>query len=166
MQHLLRRPSPTRVAGVAVSALLLLGVSACGDGTVHVDPFESSAANRSACATLIGALPTHVSGKLRRTTSGSPYAAAWGNPAIVLRCGVGRPAGFTRFAACQRINGVDWFAPDSLYVDQSADALLTTIGRSPSVEVLVPARDRPPLATLVDLASVVAGHTREVAPCS
>lgn len=166
MQHRLRRPSPSRVAGVVVSAALLLGVSGCGDGTVHVDTFDAPAADRAACATLIGAVPSHVSGKLRRTTSGSPYAAAWGNPAIVLRCGVGRPAGFTKFAACQRINGVDWFAPDSAYVDQGSDAVLTTIGRSPAVEVRVPARDRPPLATLVDLASVILAHTREVEPCS
>ncbi|MCW2753511.1 MAG: hypothetical protein JWQ32_922 [Marmoricola sp.] len=166
MQHLLRRPSPARAAGVAVSAVLLLGVGACGDGAVHVDGFDSSAADRAACATLIASVPANVGNQRRHTTSGSPYAAAWGDPAIVLRCGVGTPAEFTRFSACQRVNGVDWFAPDRMFTDQSSDVLLTTIGRSPRVEVLVPARYRPPLATMVDLAPTILAHTREMAPCS
>jgi hypothetical protein len=166
VQHLLRRPSPVGVAGVVVSAALLLGVTSCGGGAVHVDPFDSPAADRGACVKLIAAVPARVGNQRRRTTSGSPYAAAWGDPAIVLRCGVGAPAGFTPFSACQRVNGVDWFAPDSMFIDQGSDVLLTTIGRAPRVEVLVPARYRPPLATMVDLAPVITAHTRELAPCS
>lgn len=165
VQHRLRRPLPTRVAGVAVSGVLLLAATSCGDGSVHVNPFDSSTADRSACQALIAALPTRVSDQPTHATSGSPYAAAWGDPAIVLRCGVGTPAEFTKFSACQRVNGVDWFAPESAYSDQRADVVLTTIGRAPRVDVLVPASDRPPVATLVDLATAIKAHTREVAPC-
>ena len=50
--------------------------------------------------------------------------------------------------------------------DQGADVVMTTIGRSPAVEVRVPASYRPSTAAMVDLAKVVKAHTREVSPCS
>jgi len=147
---------------VAVAALL----AGCGDGSVDVDSFKVSASGHQACPALIGSLPSRVAGQPRRHTSGSTYAAAWGKDAIVLRCGVGRPKNYDRFAACQRANGVDWFVPESIIEDQSADVVMTTIGRSPAVEVRVPARYRPATAPMVDLAKVIKAHTREVAPCS
>ena len=102
----------------------------------------------------------------RRKTGGNPLGAAWGDPPIVLRCGVPRPAGQDRFAACQTVNGLDWFAPESASTDQAADVVLTTIGREPRVEVVVPAEQRPPDATMVDLAHAIEQHTRKVGGCS
>ena len=103
----------------------------------------------------MAALPAHVSDQSRRHTSGSPLGAAWGDPAIVLRCGVGAPEGYEPGSPCQRVNGVDWFVPEDQIEDQGSDVLLTTIGRSPAVEVAVPSDYRPPNAVMVDLADAI-----------
>ena len=47
----------------------------------------------------------------------------------MLRCGVGTPEGYDQFAACQTVNGVDWFVPEDQIEDQDADVVMTTIGR-------------------------------------
>jgi len=160
-----RRPSPTLAAGVVVlAALSLLG--GCGNGAVQIDSFSVTAAGHESCQELLGALPSRVADQPRRRTSGSTYGAAWGKPAIVLRCGVGKPADYTKFAACQTANGVDWFVPEQVMEDQSADVVMTTIGRSPAIEVKVPSAYRPSTAPMVDLAKVIKAHTREVSPCS
>ena len=96
---------------------------------------------------------------------GDALGAAWGDPAIVLRCGVGTPAGYNRFAACQRVNGLDWFVPDEASKDQSLDVVMTTIGRRPAVEVRLPATYRPPVAPMVDIGGVIEEHTEVTEPC-
>lgn len=151
------------MAGVAVLLLLL---TACGTSSVEVQPTPVSGAARRACAALVADLPARVSDQTRRRTTGDALAAAWGDPAIVLRCGVGRPAGYTRFATCQRANGLDWFVPDDVAADQSKDVVMTTVGRVPAVEVVVPASDRPPVPAMVDLGPTIKSHTRLVRACS
>jgi hypothetical protein len=141
-------------------------VTGCGGDTVKVDSFDVSGAGRKACPGLLADLPAQVADQPRRPTSGSTFAAAWGKDAIVLRCGVGKPKEYDRFAACQRANGVDWFVPERIVEDQGADVVMTTLGRSPAIEVVVPAGYRPSTAAMVDLAEVIKAHTREVAPCS
>jgi hypothetical protein len=151
---------------LAASSLLLAGtLSGCGDGSAHVSSFHTPKSDRAACRALLTALPAKVDGKSARTTSGSRYAAAWGHPAIVLRCGVGVSVEFNKFSACQRADGVDWFIPDSDYKDQQSDAVLTTVGRSPRLDLLIPGSDRPPLAAMVDLAAAIKAHTRALSPC-
>lgn len=154
------------MAGVVVLAALL---GACGHGeTVAVDRFEVSATGRTQCRALLEALPDRLADQSRRTVTKGAYAAAWGDPAIVLRCGVGRPKDFDKFSECQRADGVDWFVPDSVIDDQSADAVMTTIGRDPAVEVRLPAHYRPTgsAAVMVDLAPVLKAHTRVTTPCT
>ena len=46
------------------------------------------------CTKLLGALPVNLNGlQSRPALSTSPYGVAWGDPAVVLRCGVTKPAG-------------------------------------------------------------------------
>ncbi len=143
----------------------LVAFSATGCGAVEVAKTDASVADRAACADLVATVPGVVADEPRRETSGNPLGAAWGDPAIVLRCGVGEPADYDPFAGCQRVNGVDWFVPTEQIEDQDLDAVLTTIGRTPAVELVVPADLRPPLTALVDLAAAVKKHTRVVDRC-
>ena len=69
--------------------LMALTTAACG--AVDVPATKVSAAEREACEELVAALPDSVSDQPRRDTEGNPLGAAWGDPAIVLRCGVGVP---------------------------------------------------------------------------
>jgi hypothetical protein len=61
---------------------------------------------------------------------------AWGEPAIIARCGLS-PIGPTT-DQCLDVSGVDWVA------HQLTDGVrFTTYGRSPAVEVLVPSAYKP-----------------------
>lgn len=146
----------------AVLTCLLTG---CGSDTVEVDRFPVSAAGRQDCPAFLHALPKHVSDQASRRVTGSPYAAAWGDPPIVLRCGVGKPRGFDRFSACQTANGVDWFVPNEAFEDQHADVVMTTVYRRPAVQVRLPAEYRPPVAAMADLTRVIKQHTTAFAHC-
>jgi hypothetical protein len=156
------------VAGVAALIVGTALLAGCGGDGVRVDGFHVAEADRTACGHLLDALPARVGDQPHRAVTGSPYAAAWGDPAIVLRCGVGTPEGYDRFARCQRADGVDWFVPESTIRDQQEDAVMTTIGRSPAVEVRLPARYRPEGAAsvMVDLAPAIKAHTTETSPCT
>ena len=100
----------------------------------------------AACPALMGTLPLELAGEpSRRVDSATPYAYAWGDPAIVLICGVDRPAGFVAGVSAIQINGVQW------YVDTSdPDATVwTTVDRPVYVEITLPAEvDSAPVTAL------------------
>ena len=152
------------VAGVVALALL----AGCGGGgtdaprTVEVPPSRADgdppAAEQQACVRLVEALPETVGDQPRAEVTGNPLAAAWGDPAVVLRCGVAGPADFTPLSTCQDINGVLWFVPEGQVTDQSLDAVVTSMGTLPRVEVTVPAELRPPQGILTDLSDALRGQ--------
>ena len=119
-----------------------------------------------ACAALVDALPDEVADQPRRDVdSGDGYGAAWGDPAIELRCGVPRPNGFGRASECQSVNGVDWYVPESQQTGRPEDIVMTSVGRTVNVEVRIPATYWPPVNTMVDLGAAVKKTLRSVKPC-
>ncbi|MGH3448562.1 MAG: DUF3515 domain-containing protein [Nocardioidaceae bacterium] len=139
---------------------LCLAASACS-GVVDVTAPSPSGTAAHECAKLIHDLPTQVDGlDQRAVTPENALAGAWGDPPIVLRCGVGRPAGLRRDSRCPTINNVGWLAH---HTDDGW--LFTTIGRSAYVEVRVPADYQPASDALVDLAAVIKAQTSWPHPC-
>ena len=112
-----------------VLPLALLPLLGGCSGTVPLDDAPAlSGADARACAALVKALPDRVSDQPRRKAdTGDGYAAAWGDPAIELRCGVSKPAGLTPASACQTTNGVDWYVPDSQITGRPTDVTMTTV---------------------------------------
>lgn len=156
-----------RRRGLSVLCSVAAGLALAGCGSeVRVPDEDLPAETRAACERLIAALPAQVDDLEQREVRGSSIAAAWGDPAIVLRCGVGRPTEFDELSACHRADGVDWFVPERVVEDQRADIVMTTIGRIPAVEVLVPARYRPTTAPMVDLAEAIKATTEPGTPCT
>jgi hypothetical protein len=98
-------------------------------------------------------LPSRVDGRRRvDVTPQSPRTAAWGDPAVVLRCGVGKPAKLTRSSELIDVDDVSWF------LDETDDAFVfTTVDRVANIEVSVPSSVPREDATspLVDLARPV-----------
>ncbi len=119
----------------------------------HARPLEVTApsgASDPACADLARSLPATVQRQGRvRTTSDSPAVAAWGDPAIIWRCGVTPPGPTTD--ECIDVNGVDWVRQP--LKDGSA---FVTYGRDPAVEVLVPDAYAPEPLVLPPFSTVVA----------
>ena len=103
--------------------------------TLDVDTPEVTPAAELACPVLMQQLPPELAGEpSRMVRSDSPYAYAWGDPAIVLICGVAPPAGYTVGAGTIVVSGVEWFV-DTTDPD---DVLWTTVDRVVPVEVRVP----------------------------
>jgi hypothetical protein len=103
---------------------------------------------RAMCTDLIRSLPTTVADDLdaRSVEPSDALAGAWGDPAVVLRCGVQEPAALKPTSACFEVNGVGWLATQDgkeVSGDAPVDATMTftTIGRAAYVEVTVPPMD-------------------------
>lgn len=145
----------------------LLALAGCGSGAVEVEAVKVPADQRAACRAVVDGLPGDVGNQASRETTGNRYAAAWGDPPIVLRCGVGLPKGYDRASPCQRANDIDWYVPESAIDDTGSEIVMTTIGRTPALEVTVPARYRPnaPANVMIDLEGVVTAHTEKTGSC-
>ena len=76
--------------------------------------------------------PTTVGGQHSRVTAAdSDTVAAWGDPAIIARCGATAPGPTS--AQCLAIADVDWVAEP---LDDGVR--FTSYGRDPAIQVLVP----------------------------
>jgi hypothetical protein len=86
------------------------------------------------CGRLHDALPGTLDGRDRAgTTPSSTRTAAWGSPPVVLRCGVGRPAGLTATSQVIEVNGVEWYLSEP-----APPYVFTTVGRGSYLQVRVP----------------------------
>ena len=99
----------------------------------------------------------------------SPAAAlggAWGDPAIVLRCGVPAPE-LSATAECLEANGVGWYVESSDEGDPEADATVTAAGYRPVVTVEVPGDYQPEgvASVTASLAPMVEDHLELVDEC-
>ena len=149
-----------------VACTTLLAATACSPGAVTIDSPDVPAAVQTVCRDLVAALPDTLDGHDQRDVEpDDALGAAWGDPAIELRCGVGTPEGLTRFSECQEVNGVGWYVPEEQAADNSADLTLTTIGFEPAVEVRIPGSLRPPNDALVQLAAPVKNYLDQVRHC-
>jgi hypothetical protein len=86
------------------------------------------------CPALMAALPLDLTGEpARLVDSDTPYAAAWGDPAVVLVCGVPQPAGLVAGEGLLQIDQVTWF------VEQTEEATTwTAVDRAAYVQVTLP----------------------------
>jgi hypothetical protein len=115
--------------------------------TVAAPP--SNAAAAAPCTKVLAALPVSLGGlPSRPALSSSPYVVAWGEPAVVLRCGVARPGGLVvgSDALTTGVDGVFY------WVDRQKQAtVFTVIDRAAYIEVTVPSTySGGPLAPISD----------------
>jgi uncharacterized protein DUF3515 len=132
-----------RAAGAVLGLALVLTATGCSS----LEPGPQ--AGTPACTALVGRLPARVLDR-GRTDLDVTGAAAWGDPAIVLRCGVD-PTGPTD-APCMGVDGLDW-----TFTENDDGFRFVSFGRTPAVEVRVPKsidRTTAPSA-LVDLSAAV-----------
>jgi hypothetical protein len=116
-------------------------------------PPTPDAATEAACVKVFAKLPVQL-GQLapRRTQTDSSFVAAWGDPAVVLRCGVAKPAVFGTPEAAQlvEVNAVLW-QPDP----QRDRTVYTAVDRSVYLDVTVPAGADQPLPLLAPAVSAL-----------
>jgi hypothetical protein len=135
-------------SALAVAVALL---AACSPSEIpSADP---PASDQAACRTLVAALPDTIDGE--DNSGRSEYAASWGDPRIVMRCGVATPAAYEQTSELIVINDVSW-----LPEEQQRGYVFTAVGRTPQVEVYVPDAHQPEVNPLVDLAAPVQQYTK------
>jgi len=139
-------------------ALLLLLLAGCGSGLV-VDTYPTASDTDADCKALYADGAQKVAGQKQVLVKGQK-ATAWGDPAIILRCGVMAPDDLEPTSRCDLVAGVGWFT------EEIADGyLFTTIGRRFFVSLEVPSSYDPPADALVDVAPSVIKHDPVVKPC-
>jgi len=142
----------SRRALVLTAALLAAALlAACS--SAQIPSSDPSPSDQAACRSLVAGLPNTLDGD--ENSGRSDYAAAWGDPRIVLRCGVSTPAGYRPDSEMVVVNGVSWFGEE-----QPKGYLFTAVGRTPLVEVYVPDSHQPEVNPLVDLAPAMSQHTK------
>ena len=125
-------------------------LTSCSNPPVALDEPTVSSDVAAVCGALADALPERVEGQQRRATEPeSALLAAWGDPAITLRCGAPEPAGLV-VADLVEVNDVAWY-PQEL----TAGYRFTTTGRVANIEVDVPDDYAPEVNPLVDLADAI-----------
>jgi hypothetical protein len=143
------------IGGGLLLTILLTGCA----GSVDVDDYPTTPGTEVDCKALFADAPRRVADQERLDVP-DQVAAAWGDPAIIVRCGVEKPDALKPSSRCFDVNGVGWLA------ETTADGyLFTTIGRRFHVSVEVPKAYDPAADALADLASSVKKHDPEKQPC-
>jgi hypothetical protein len=159
------------VRGVCLGTTALLAamcLTACAEEPVAIDSPPVSEQDNETCNAFLRDLPRRLAGhEARQVDPAAALGRAWGDPAIVVRCGVDVPADFDETAPCEVANGVGWFVPAEQIEDQDADLVFTGVGYRPIVAVDVPDDYRPEgsAAVLAELADTVKDHLELVDPC-
>ncbi|MFE6174248.1 DUF3515 domain-containing protein [Streptomyces sp. NPDC056464] len=142
--------------------VLLITAAGCSsaDGSASAAVPSPGAKAAELCQNLDKVLPAKVDGAGREDPSpASTLTAGWGDPAIILRCGVVRPTkmsdpkvaeGRDDDAVAGGVNGVRWLMEE----DGDGGYRFTTALRRAYVEVSVP-ESRDSSSVLIDLASAV-----------
>ena len=147
-----------RLAAVAGSIALAAGLAGCST-TVHLEPAED--ADDPACANVSVLLPDTVGG-YERVWTDAQATGAWGDPTVVLRCGVAPPA--PSDLVCTTLGGVDW-----LVLEQEDERQrLVTYGREPAIEVIIRRGEQVDFQSIVDSLSsnIQSGLAPATAQCT
>jgi hypothetical protein len=120
-------PLIRRLAALAAPVALVAALTGCST-TIHLEAAED--ANNPACADVSVLLPSAI-GDLERVWTDAQATGAWGDPTVVLKCGVPVPAPSTE--QCTTIAGVDWL----VLAQEEERQRLVTYGRDPAVEVVI-----------------------------
>lgn len=142
------------LAGLSV----LTALAGCGSG-FSVDAYPTTPHTKVDCGGLFADRPATVAGQKDRLVTGN-NAAAWGDPPIILRCGVDKPDKLGPASRCDMVDGVGWFSETT-----SDGYLFTTIGRDFYVSVEVPHEYSPEADALVDLSDSIGRHDPIIKPC-
>lgn len=138
-------------ASLTVLTAALVTVAGCGVGAVHVPQPQPATGADAVCAKLHDRLPAKLhGGEHRDTDPASDRTAAWGDPAIALRCGVPRPAQLRPRSTLAEVNKISWLPEPEQHPTR-----FTALGRTVYVEVTVPRSISMPAEVLSELTSAI-----------
>ncbi|MDQ2796888.1 MAG: DUF3515 domain-containing protein [Actinomycetota bacterium] len=95
------------------------------------------------CAKVLALLPVTLTGLTQRvvhTKPDTPFVVAWGNPAVVLRCGVARPKDISTTSDAQFIQGGVAGGPFYDVQRVGNGNSFTTVDRAAYISITVPSK--------------------------
>ena len=111
-------------------------------GPLSVAAFTIPSSALAPCEKVSEKLPITLDSMAPRVVHGPPFVVAWGNPSVVYKCGVARPAhlnansgSFVLDTGPAASRTVEWFP-----VKQKSATVWTSIDRSVYMEVTVPSK--------------------------
>ena len=155
------------VVVLAIGAAVTLGLINKNNPVVDRGPLPVATvgqpgADSAACKTLMPQLPQTLAGASRRILEGGGDGiAAWGDPAIILRCGMETPQELTCSAELTEINSVQWLP---LSGDGSGDTTFLAADRTVRIAVTVPTGTG--TDAMGDLSSIVGTTLKQRPPCT
>ena len=137
-----------KFVALTCSLCIFAGASACSS-SLDVEPADGT--GTQFCTELGAILPVSLGGTLLRDTRpSSPGTKAWGDPAIVLRCGVAPPKSYSAASQLLTVNDVNWY-PEEL----EAGVRFTSMETSELVEVSIPMAYESTADILTELSSAI-----------
>jgi hypothetical protein len=152
--YVVRRRSQRTTGFPAFGVFALVGCTALATLTACSSAVFVQAPTKSEpCKAVLAGAPISLLDELQReTTPGDAAAIAWGDPPIVMACGVDpRPTANAQVIA---IEGVEWIAES---VDEGVDegTVFTTFNRTPVVQLRVPSTYRPEIDAVSALSALI-----------
>jgi len=103
------------------------------------------------------------------TKPDTPYVVAWGDPAVVLRCGVDRPKDLVPGSSARYFDAGNVAGPYFDITGGSEGYVWTTVDRGPYISISVPAKYQgnevvPPLAQAIGTALPAVCTTNDAVP--
>ncbi|MEI6404578.1 MAG: DUF3515 family protein [Actinomycetes bacterium] len=139
-----------------VSALVVLGaLTGCAASTVAIPHYTVATEQRAECESIVAALPGHMLDQGRRVVAPTgahteKVSAVWGDPTIVLRCGVGRTSAPPSTDGVT-VNGIDWVIQKLTHGYEFSSTSLSV-----TIVVTVPESYAPEINVLSELAPTLA----------
>ncbi len=161
---------------VAIVVVVVLGQAKknqpVSTGPLPVATVDQPGAGSAACKALMAALPSSLAGSAARTLEGGGAGiAAWGDPAVILRCGLETPGELTCSANLTQVQGVSWLELRSAGL---GSVTYLAADRSVRIAVTIPddfgtgsatARQSAQLSAVKEVSDVVAATLPVRAPC-
>lgn len=173
-------PSRLIITLVIVAIALTLGVVAVGfvvasnlrdeanvpqTGPLAVAAAPAPGASGRYCSELMPKLPIDLDEQpLRELIAGEPGVAAWGDPAIVLRCGLPNPVELTCSAQLTRFTGADGTAVEWLRIAEGSSVTFLAVDRPVRIAVTVP--DAVGISPVQQLSDLIGGVLPAQAVCT
>jgi hypothetical protein len=154
------------VVVVAIGVAVVLGYVTNADPVVDNSPLPVATvgqpgADSAACKKLMPALPEQLTnGRSRVVEGGGDGIAAWGDPAVILRCGLETPEDLTCSSGLTQVNGVSW-----LQLTEAGLGETTYIAADRSVRIAVTIPDGLGTGPIQQISDTVASTLPVRAPC-
>ncbi len=155
------------VVVLAIGAAVTLGVinnanPVVATGPVPVPAFGQPGADSAACKTLMPKLPTDLAGSKQRPVEGggNESVAAWGDPLIILRCGLETPQELNCSAVLTLVDDVAW----SQLNDGQPETTYLAADRSVRIAVTLP--EGTGTGPIREISDVIAATLKARQPCS